>query len=111
MNTHKQETSEMRTLEGDVLDIVEQHVGSGNAITVAEIMRELSLPGDSVTVRTAIKRLITEGGHPIGAHPNSGVFIVDTPEDLDLVCSNLYSRISGIVDRISCLRKNFHNAS
>lgn len=98
-------------MKGQILAILTDHLGKGNAIPVADIVRTLGMSQEALTnptARMAIKELITVDKVPIGSC-SAGYYIINSHEELEENCLGLYSRICGIQNRIKSLKAAYRN--
>lgn len=90
-----------------IIEILKQHVGQENAITVKTIHNMVSNRDDSgITnpiTRAVIKEIIAEESLPIASCPR-GYFVINTVDEFNEYIRNLQSRMGGIQDRINKVR-------
>ena len=94
-----------------ILKIIRPHRGKDNGITVAQIQDALGVEGDSYAIRHTIKRLVEVHGIAIGCHPDHGVFMISSREEVDLVNRNLLQRANSITRRAALLSDAFDNVA
>ena len=73
----------------DLLVVMARHVGQANGITAVALAHMLDVP------ERRVRALVTEAredGVAIAATPESGYFIAQTPEELEMCCAFLRSR-------------------
>lgn len=84
------------------LHILSRHIGRGNGISMRELEKQAGI--NERQVRKLISALRRDG-NAIAAHPKTGYFIAETPEEMDMACSFLRSRsMHSLVDE-ACMRK------
>ena len=72
-----------------LLAVLRHHVGITRGIGVADLARLLGVP------ERRVRKLVSEcreDGVAIGAHPTTGYYIAETPEELEHCCRFLRSR-------------------
>lgn len=85
-----------------LLNLLSRHIGKGNGIGVKELAQQLSV--DERQARKLVEEL-REDGHAICAHPSTGYYIAQTPEELEQTCEFLRSRAMHSLHLESRLRK------
>jgi hypothetical protein len=88
----------------EIADILGQHKGKQNPITVAEISQQVNVKDGtktktSPTTRAMIKQVINSFSLPIGSCPG-GYFVITNAAELAEYTHSLESRINGIKSRI-----------
>ena len=79
----------MTVTRAQVLAVLARHVGSDNGISAAALARELQILERHV--RTFVSEL-REEGIAVCAHPQTGYFIAEGPEDVTATCKFLRAR-------------------
>lgn len=72
-----------------LLGVLSRHIGKGNGIGVKPLAAQLGC--EERNVRRLVEALRDEG-HAICAHPSTGYYIAETPEELQHTCDFLRSR-------------------
>ena len=90
-----------------VLDVLGDHVGAGNGISAADLVRKIagfSTAAGERRLRSVIEQLRL-AGHPIAATPSEGYFLAETDADLDATCEFLYSRAMTSLAQVAAMRR------
>lgn len=90
------------TTPSNALAVLSHHVGAGNGITAAALARELNV--STRQLRGMISDL-RDDGVAICASPETGYFIAETAEELEITCQFLHARAMHSLVLISRLRK------
>ena len=72
-----------------LISILSRHVGKSNGIGVKNLSCQLGC--EERHVRKLVEALRDEG-HAICAHPKTGYFVAETPEELQTTCDFLHNR-------------------
>lgn len=95
-----------------VANILRQHRGKKNAITVKRIADKIGKSYDHATcpgTRQLIFYLMKNQKMPIGSCAN-GYFLITTDDELEEYTATLYGRAEGIMDRIAAVQIAHANA-
>ena len=89
------------------MEVLNNHLGADNAITVAEIVAKIGEEQTGLTnplARQMIRQIIEHEMIPVGSCAN-GYFIIQTDQELMSYLNNLHNRSMEIQERMKLLRK------
>jgi len=82
------------------------HIGRARGVTASQLVGEVlgaSRPADERRLRDLIVELRMQGHH-VCAHPSSGYYLAETPEELEETCAFLRARALQSLSQISRMR-------
>ncbi len=95
----------------ELLAVLRLHIGEERGASVDDLVAEIwpirDVQRDAAAARR-IRELVVElrkEGHHICAHPASGYFIAQTPEELDRTCLFLYERAMTSLSQIAAMKR------
>jgi hypothetical protein len=92
----------------NVLAVLAQRIGANRGATAAELVAAITGtaapdPVGERQLRQCITRL-RERGHAVCAHPDTGYFIAETPDELDRTCEYLHARAMASLRQIARMK-------
>ena len=91
-----------------LLVALRDHIGRANGVTGTALAREVigaePTPGDERIVRRLVVELRREGHH-VCAHPASGYYLAQSPEELDDTIAFLRDRALSSLEQIAAMKR------
>lgn len=91
-----------------LLAALRSHIGRANGIGARDLCREMfgmfADPGTERALREMVNELRREGHH-ICAHPSTGYFLAETPEELAETCTFLIDRALSSLTQVSAMKR------
>jgi hypothetical protein len=91
-----------------LLTALARHIGEGRGVRIGQLVYEASgqysTPGAERRARQTIEQL-RRAGHHICAHPATGYYLAETPEELDRTCQFLYARAMATLAQIAAMKR------
>ncbi len=92
-----------------VLAVLSAHIGAERGIPIEVLVAELQTRNPGVLLHhRQVRRLVEQlraTGHHVCAHPETGYFMAETPEELDRTCEFLYERAMTSLRQVAAMRR------
>jgi len=96
-----------------LLAVMSRHIGAARGATISQLADEVVWPaGLREQMRNSVERSLRDlvvqlrlAGHHICAHPSSGYYMAETPEELDATCTFLFDRAMTSLSQVAAMRR------
>lgn len=95
-----------------LLQLLRAHIGKARGISARALVEQLvpvdTTPGQRTGAERQLRDLVVElrlEGHHVCAHPSTGYFLAETPEELEETCAFLSSRSMSSLQQVSAMKR------